>query len=198
MNRDDWEKPYLPPGGLAPECLLPDGCATWNDPVMARPLEPLARFDRPQLKDTIESPYERDTLANLRGFMAKQCAGLAHEYRPDVVALREAFCTGRFTEQQAIALEWAFSGMREKYVFPGFVAAVELPIFEVVRCFWVVFDGAAFGCGPWLNQWADDPDKPHPATTRVPVPETVDEAFVPHGRHEERLATAPPASPAAD
>ena len=34
----------------------------------------------------------------------------------------------------------------------------------------IQFDGAAFGCGPWLNQWAENPDRPHPhavATERI-------------------------------
>ena len=29
------------------------------------------------------------------------------------------------------------------------------------------FEGYAFGCGPWLNQWADDPEKLHPSDPRA-------------------------------
>ena len=163
MNRDEWERPYVPPEGLVPECLMPDGCTEWDAPVMGRPLEPLSRFDQPQLK---RGPVhcDWDALFELRLFMAKQCAGLAYAYRPDIPDLREAFRMGRFTDQQSIALAWAFSGMRAKYTFPGLIAGAQLPIFEVARCFWTLFEGSAFGCGPWLNQWADNPDRPHPAT----------------------------------
>ncbi len=159
----NWEIPYIPPEGVVRECLLPDGCVSCDDPIMRRPLEPLARFDRLQLKRIDGVTARRDPLDALRRVIAKDCAGLAHEHRPSVKELREAFASGRFTEQHRIALGWAFSGMRVKRVFPGLIAGAQLSIFEVARCFWTVFDGASFGCGPWLNQWADDPDRPHPS-----------------------------------
>ncbi|MCZ0943245.1 MAG: hypothetical protein OXJ53_09330 [Gammaproteobacteria bacterium] len=158
-----WEVPYIPPGGIVEECLLPDGCDSCNDPLMRRPLKALAAFDRSQLKRVSGADPEWDPLWSLNLFMSKNCAGLNHSYRADPVELREAFRTGEFTSIQKTALSWAFSGMRRKYMFPMLVAGAQLPIFEVVRCFWTVFEGCAFGCGPWLNQWADDPDKPHPS-----------------------------------
>lgn len=160
----DWEVPYVPPEGIVRECLLPDACMSCDDPLMARPLEPLRRFDRPQLR-RVDNPVapERDPLACLGLFVAKECAGLPRQHRPDIAALRRAFEGGEFTEQHRIALDWAFSGMRTMYAFPSLVAGARLPIFEVARCFWTLFDGASFGCGPWLNQWADDPHRPHPS-----------------------------------
>ena len=163
MNETNWDLPYIPPGGIVPECLLPDGCTSCEDPVMRRPLEPLDRFDHPQLKKAEGADPTWDALWSLGLFIAKNCAGLVHEYRPDIAGLRGAFASGQFTKQHHIALEWAFSGMRTKYMFPRLVAGAQLPIFEVARCFWTLFDGASFGSGPWLNQWADDPDKQHPS-----------------------------------
>lgn len=157
-----WERPHLPPGGIVRECLLPDGCESCDDPIMLRPLEPLARFDLPQLRSVGVEAEGWDPLASLENIMAKEWAGLAHECRPSASGLRDAFANGKFTKQHRAALDWAFAGMRRKYVFPGLVDRAMLPIFEVVRCFWLLFDGYAYGCGPWLNQWADDPDKPHP------------------------------------
>ena len=136
---------------------------------MRRPLWPLARFDHPLLKRVGAVGFDWDPIENLRQVMAKAYAGLPYEHRPDARDLRAAFASGRFTKQHCIALEWVFSGMRVKYVFPGLVAGAQLPIFEVARCFWTVFDGASFGCGPWLNQWADDPHKPHPSTRVMPL-----------------------------
>ena len=162
-SRERWEVPYIPPAGIVRECLLPDGCTSCEDPIMAQPLQPLARFDRPQLKRVENSRCRQDPEVVLAHVMAKNCAGLAGQYRPDVGELREAFRTGHFTRQHKIALDWVFSGMRTKYVFPGLVAGAALSIFEVAQCFWAVFDGASYGTGPWLNQWADDPYKPHPS-----------------------------------
>ena len=162
----NWDVPYIPPQGIVPECLLPDTCSSCNGPLMARPLAPLARFDRPQLKCVKTSaPSNHDPLASLHLFVAKECAGLPREHRPNIEQLRRAFRTGEFTERQGAALDWAFSGMRRKYAFPLLVAGARLPIFEVARCFWNVFDGYAYGCGPWLNQWAEEPDKPHPSAS---------------------------------
>ena len=98
--------------------------------------------------------------------IAHECAGLALDYRPDTDALGDAFRTGEFTRRHVVALKWAFSGMRRMYVFPGFIAGTQLPIYEVAYCLWTAFDGNAFGCGPWLNQWADDPSRPHPSLQR--------------------------------
>ena len=171
MSDIDWEVPYIPPEGIVAECLLPDGCDSCDDPIMQRGLEPLARFDRPQLK---RAPAPgRDPLWSLGRFISKECAGLVHRYRPGPAELRQAFADGRFPAQHRIALEWAFAGMRRKFVFPILVAGARLPIHEVARCFWIAFDGMDFGCGPWLNQWADDPDRPHPGSKvepPLPVP----------------------------
>ncbi len=169
MSDENWETPYIPPQGIVTECLFPDGCTCWENPVMHRPLRPLERFDHPPLKRVGAVGFDWDPIESLRQVIAKACAGLPYEYRPDVKELRAAFASGQFAEQHCIALEWAFSGMRVKYVFPGLVAGAQLPIFEVARCFWTVFDGASFGCGPWLNQWADDPHKPHPSTEVTPL-----------------------------
>ena len=148
------------------ECLLPDACTSCDDPLMQRGLEPLDRFDHPQLRCAPGARRPTAAYAALRRFIAKECAGLALDYRPDTDALRDAFRTGEFTRRHVVALEWAFSGMRRMYVFPGFIAGTQLPIYEVARCFWTAFDGIAFGCGPWLNQWADDPSRPHPSRQR--------------------------------
>lgn len=159
-----WEVPYIPPQGIVPECLLPDTCVSGSDPLMAQPLAPLGHFDHPQLKSVMTSaPCNHDPLASLRRFIAKECAGLPQEHRPNADQLRQAFRTGEFTEPQAAALDWAFGGMRRKYAFPLLVAGIRLPIFDVARCFWNVFAGHAYGCGPWLNQWAEEPDKSHPS-----------------------------------
>ena len=165
MNKpkEQWGVPYIPPGGVVRECLLPDDCTSCDDRVMSRPLRTLARFDWPQLKRVDNSTCRQDPQTVLEHVLLKHCAGLAAHFRPDVGELREAFRTGRFTAQHKIALDWVFSSMRTRYIFPGLIAGAELPIFEVARCFWVVFDGASFGTGPWLNQWADDPSKPHPS-----------------------------------
>ena len=163
----DWEVPYIPPQGIVPECLLPDACISCDDPLMMRPLAHLDRFDQPQLRSVPTSTSSSDPLASLRLFFAKECAGLPYRHRPNVEQLRRAFRTGEFTERQGVALDWAFAGMRRKYAFPLLVAGARLPIFEMARCFWIVFDGYAFGCGPWLNQWVDDPDKPHPSALYV-------------------------------
>ena len=159
----DWEVPYIPPEGIVRECLLPDACNSCDDPLMAQPLEPLRRFDCPQLKRVDGPSTDRDPLDCLGLFVAKECAGMAHRHRPHIGGLRKAFESGEFTEQHRIALGWAFAGMRTMYAFPSLVAGARLPIFEVARCFWMLFDGASFGCGPWLNQWAVDPDRPHPS-----------------------------------
>lgn len=169
VDKYAWDVPYVPPGGLVLEGLLPDNCPSCLDPIMQRPLEPLRRFDHPQLRQAPPAHPDRDPLTALRFFMRKQCAGLAHRWRPDIAGLRLAFHTGDFTEQHAMALDWAFSGMRAMYVFPGLVAGARLPIFEVARCFWTLFEGDCYGCGPWLNQWADDPDRPHPAVQTTPL-----------------------------
>jgi len=162
----DWDVPYIPPEGIQIECLSPDACKSCDDPAMSKGLLPLDRVDWPQLR---HAPGSRagskdDEGWNLGLFIAKECAGMSHECRPETRALREAFRTGQFTQRHRIALGWAFSGMPPKYAFPGLIAGARLPIFEVARCFWTAFDGAAFGCGPWLNQWAEDPDRPHPHT----------------------------------
>ena len=66
---------------------------------MSQGLLPLARFDCPQLRripGAIDDPND-DAGSNLGLFIAKECAGMSHECRPDTQALREAFRTGRFT-----------------------------------------------------------------------------------------------------
>ena len=158
----DWEAPYIPPGGLVDECLLPDGCDSCDDPVMALPLRPLGDFDHPLLKQARGADPEGDPLWNLDSFMAKQCAGMSYHLRAHPEDLMRAFRTGEFFNLDKASLSWAFAGMRRKYVFPGLVAGAQLPIFEVARCFWKAFDGYAYGCAPWLNQWANNPVKPHP------------------------------------
>ena len=149
---------------MVKELLLPDGATWWDDPVMGEPLRPLADFDHPQLR-RVSTPEDEghDPVRSLRSFMGKNCAGLRDELRADPHELREAFATGEFTTRQACALDWAFSGMRVMWMFPGFIAGARLPIHEVARCFWHAFDGASYGTGPWLNQWADNPDRPHPS-----------------------------------
>ena len=158
----DWEVPYIPPGGLVEECLLPDGCDSCDDPVMFLPLRPLRDFDHPLLKQVRGADPEGDPLWNLDSFMAKQCAGMNYRFRAHPEDLMRAFRTGEFSNLDKASLSWAFAGMRRKYVFPGLVAGAQLPIFEWARCFWKAFDGCAFGCAPWLNQWANNPEKPHP------------------------------------
>ena len=39
-----------------------------------------------------------DAMWSLNLFIAKNCAGLVHEYRPDIAGLREAFASGEFTK----------------------------------------------------------------------------------------------------
>ena len=157
-----WEVPYIPPGGVVEECLLPDGCDSCDDPVMSLPLRPLGDFDHPLLKQARGADLEWDPMWSLNHFMAKNCAGMSYELRVRPESLMRAFRTGTFSPAEARALSWAFSGMRRKYMFPSLVASAQLPIFEVARCFWKAFDGYAYGCAPWLNQWADNPQKPHP------------------------------------
>ena len=160
----DWEVPYIPPEGVVDECLLPDGCDSCDDPVMLRPLRRLEDFDHPLLKQALGADAEWDPLWSLNLFMAKNCAGMSHDLRAPPERLMQAFRTGAFSPAETQSLSWAFSGMRRKYMFPSLVASAQLPIFEVARCFWVAFDGSAFGCAPWLNQWANNPEKPHPCT----------------------------------
>lgn len=149
---------------MVKELLLPDRATWWDDPVMGEPLRPLADFDHPQLR-RVDAPEcdGHDPIGSLRSFMGKNCAGLRDGLRADPHELREAFVTGEFTTRQAYALDWAFSGMRVMWVFPGFIAGARLPIYEVARCFWQAFDGASYGTGPWLNQWAENPGRPHPS-----------------------------------
>ncbi len=182
----DWEVPYIPPGGLVDECLLPDGCLSCDDPVMFLPLRPLEDFDHPLLKQALGADPERDPLWSLNTFMAKQCAGMNHDWRAHPEDLMRAFRTGEFSDLDKASLSWAFSGMRKKYVFPGLIGGTQLPIFEVARCFWNAFDGCAYGCGPWLNQWADDPEKPHPCTRPRPFPNDPVHRYNPDSAYSRR------------
>ena len=53
--------------------------------------------------------------------------------------------------------------MRTKFVFPGLMCGTRIAIYDMARCFWNVFGGA----GPYLNQWAENPQKPHPHVIKV-------------------------------
>ena len=166
---DEWEVPYIPPEGIRRECLMPDGCTSCDAPVMSELLLPLSRFDLAPLRQVTpgEGFPHRGPYWELDLFLRKGCAGLAHAWRITGAEFREALRTGVYTERHKFALSWAFSGMRRKYVFPGLIAGAEVPIFEVARCFWVAFGGQDFGCGPWLNQWAKSPERPHPKITEL-------------------------------
>ena len=76
--------------------------------------------------------------------------------------LMRAFRTGEFSNLDKASLSWALGGTGRKYMFPGLIAGARFPIFEVARCFRKAFYRYAFGCGQWLNQWASNPERPHP------------------------------------
>ena len=75
----NWETPYIPREGIIEECLLPDGCTSYDDPIVSRMLEPLDHFDHPQLRQDVGVRKEEEAHASLRLFIANQCAGLAYE-----------------------------------------------------------------------------------------------------------------------
>ena len=154
---------------LPPDQILPDGVDSHDHPLMARPLRPLADFDRPELK--------RFADADLPGYLAdggpdwflnKHCAGLAHDLRITVADFRRILSTGEFTQKELFALEWAFGSMRTEFVFaPTLMHGTRVTIFQVARLFWNLFDGAAFGAHAYLNQWGDDPSRPLPAVSEL-------------------------------
>ena len=78
----DWEAPYIPPGGLVDQCLLPDGCGSCDDPVMSLPIRPLRDIDHPLLKQALGADPEGEPLWSLDSFMAKQWAGNPEKPHP--------------------------------------------------------------------------------------------------------------------
>ena len=103
---------------LPPDQILPDGVESHDHPLMARPLRPLADFDRPELKRFADTDLP-DYLANggPDWFLNKHCAGLARDLRISVADFRRILSTGEFTHKELFALEWAFGGMRTEFVF---------------------------------------------------------------------------------
>lgn len=143
-------------------CVMPDNCSQWDDPVMKEPLLPLSRFDRPALRRTPERPDQEDARGIVSYFIRKHCAGLNHDLRVSEAEFRAALRAGVFDERFTTTLEWALTGM-PRTEFPDLFGRGGIAIYDMVRCFWTAFDGAAFTFAPWLNQWGHDPSKPPPA-----------------------------------
>lgn len=147
-----------------PDEILPDGIGEdYDHPLMMRPLLPLEAFDHPQLhrhEDHDIPPYMIN--GHLKTFLAKQCAGLNPDMRIDSQTFREQLVSGEFTPKARYALHWAFGGMRAQFHFPPLISGTHITIYQMVRMFWNVFRGDALGAHAYLNQWADNPDRPLP------------------------------------
>ncbi len=142
-------------------CLMPDGCPRWDAPVMREPLLPLARFDRPDLRETPAWATGADALFSVDLFLAKRCAGLDLGMRASGAEVRAALRAGAFDARCRATLEWTLSSC-PRTEFPDLLGRGGIAIYDMARCFWTAFDGHAFSFAAWLNQWGRDAARPPP------------------------------------
>ena len=137
----------------------------WEDADDRRiELEPLEKFDHPELHVVRMGQPEWDPVEAIASQIRKGMAGAPRSERVDAAVLRKALQRGRLgRKQQRCVNEMVASFRAWEMHFP--FTTWGLSIYEIARVVAVTYSGR-YCWAPWLNLWADDPQRPLPAPPR--------------------------------
>ena len=137
----------------------------WEDADGRRTeLEPLEKFDRPKLHQVRMGQPEWVPEEAIASQMRKAMAGAPRSERVDASVLRRALQRGRLGRKQRGCVDDMVASFRIWEMHLPFTAW-GLSIYELARV--VVRNYGGKHCwAPWLNLWADDPQRPLPAPPR--------------------------------
>lgn len=127
-------------------------------------LKPLHRFDLPQLREVRMGQPEWNPEIGIEMQMAKAMAGAPKSERVDAHVLRRALQRGRLGPKQRRCVDNMVASFRIYEMHLPFTGW-GLSIYELARVVVVTYGG--IHCwNPWLNLWAEDPQRPLPAPPR--------------------------------
>ena len=127
-------------------------------------LEPLERFDRPALHTARMGQPEWVPEELLKMQMRKAMAGAPRSELVDAGVLRRARQKGRLGRKQRQCVDEMVASFRTWEMHLPFTAW-GLSIYELAQLVTRTF-GGRHCWSPWLNLWADDPERPLPAPPR--------------------------------
>ena len=137
----------------------------WEDADSRRiQLEPLEKFDHPELHVVRMGQPEWDPVEEIASQIRKGMAGAPKSERVDAAVLRKALQRGRLgRKQQRCVNEMVASFRIWEMHFP--FTTWGLSMYELARVVVVTY-GGKHCWAPWLNLWADTPQRPLPAPPR--------------------------------
>ena len=127
-------------------------------------LEPLERFDRPALRTARMGQPEWVPEELMKMQMRKAMAGTPRSELVDAGVLRRALQRGRLGRKQRRCVDEMVASFRSWEMHLPFTAW-GLSIYELAQLVTRTF-GGRHCWSPWLNLWADDPERPLPAPPR--------------------------------
>ena len=137
----------------------------WEDAERQRVvLEPLERFDRPALHTAKMGQPEWVPEELMRMQLRKAMAGAPRSELVDTGVLRRALQRGRLGRKQRRCVDEMVASFRTWEMHLPFTAW-GLSIYELAQVVTRTF-GGRHCWSPWLNLWADDPERPLPAPPR--------------------------------
>ena len=137
----------------------------WEDADQRKAeLEPLERFDRPQLRQMRMGQPEWVPEELMENQMRKAMAGAQRSELVNARVLRRALQRGRLGRKQRGCVDDMVASFRIwEMHFP--FTTWGLSMYELARVVAVAY-GGRHCWAPWLNLWADDPQRPLPAPPR--------------------------------
>ena len=139
----------------------------WEDADPARiMLEPLERFDHPALHVVRMGQPEWVPEEAMEMQLAKAMAGAPRSERVDANILRKALQRGRLGRKQRRCVDEMVASFRTWEMHLPFTGW-GLSIYELARVVTMTYQ-RRHCWSPWLNLWADDPQRPVPAPARRP------------------------------
>lgn len=139
----------------------------WEDADVGRlVLEPLERFDHPKLHEVRMGQPEWDPEEAISFHMRKAMAGAPASERIDSKRLRRALQRGRLGRKQRRCVDEMVASFRQWEMHLPFTAW-GLSVYELARVVTKTYAGTHCWA-PWLNLWADDPQRALPTPPRRP------------------------------
>ena len=127
-------------------------------------LDPLERFDRPALHTARMGQPEWVPEELMKMQMRKAMAGAPRSELVDAGVLRRALQRGRLGRKQRRCVDEMVASFRTWEMHLPFTAW-GLSIYELAQLVMRTY-GGRHCWSPWLNLWADDPERPLPAPPR--------------------------------